>query len=242
MFSSYLSSRRSSGERNFFPPSKMVSIFDSASLPAETSFVRDRLRKTTMEMHPTDILPPVTADRKAFFQFLIDSCCVFNMLEDIVNTHTRFEPLRNTGIELHDALKLDIQWMIEHFPEDCDSSLTVGHAGRAYADHLKYLSLSSIPQFITHYYNIYFAHGAGGRLIGKEISKRLLEGYNLKFYILKEDTNLIKEDVKTRIDALASKWTPEEEEDCLDGIPDCFKFGQELLKYLYPLGAFHEGK
>ena len=41
---------------------------------------------------------------------------------------------------------------------------------------------NNIPKFICHYYNYYFAHLAGGRMIGKQMSKLLLDGETLEFY------------------------------------------------------------
>jgi hypothetical protein len=39
------------------------------------------------------------------------------------------------------------------------------------------------PQaFLCHFYNIYFAHSAGGRMIGKKVSEMCLDGAQLQFY------------------------------------------------------------
>jgi len=43
-------------------------------------------------------------------------------------------------------------------------------------------SSDDIPEFMCHYYNYYFAHLAGGRMIGKQMSKLLLDGETLEFY------------------------------------------------------------
>ena len=40
----------------------------------------------------------------------------------------------------------------------------------------------NIPKFMCHYYNHYFAHTAGGRMIGRRMSEKLLDNYTLKFY------------------------------------------------------------
>ena len=40
----------------------------------------------------------------------------------------------------------------------------------------------SIPKFMCHYYNHYFAHTAGGRMIGRRMADNLLESTTLKFY------------------------------------------------------------
>lgn len=40
----------------------------------------------------------------------------------------------------------------------------------------------SLPAFVCHYYNHYFAHTAGGRMIGKKMAAMLLDGHELHFY------------------------------------------------------------
>lgn len=37
--------------------------------------------------------------------------------------------------------------------------------------------------FTCHFYNFYFAHTAGGRMIGKMMSDKLLDGHKLNFYL-----------------------------------------------------------
>lgn len=44
------------------------------------------------------------------------------------------------------------------------------------------LAAESIPKFMCHYYNHYFAHTAGGRMIGRRMADKLLESNTLKFY------------------------------------------------------------
>jgi heme oxygenase len=41
-----------------------------------------------------------------------------------------------------------------------------------YAKHLKQLAADDPQSFICHYYNYYFAHTAGGRMIGKKVRAR----------------------------------------------------------------------
>ncbi len=38
------------------------------------------------------------------------------------------------------------------------------------------------PVFMCHFYNIYFAHTAGGRMIGTKIASMLLDSWELNFY------------------------------------------------------------
>lgn len=43
------------------------------------------------------------------------------------------------------------------------------------------------PAFLCHFYNIYFAHSAGGRMIGKKVSETVLDGAELQFYKYRGD-------------------------------------------------------
>lgn len=51
-----------------------------------------------------------------------------------------------------------------------------------YARKVAELATTDPPTFICHYYNFYFAHTAGGRMIGKKMSELLLDSATLKFY------------------------------------------------------------
>jgi len=73
---------------------------------------------------------------------------------------------RNTGLERSESLKEDLEWFKENghtIPEPSSPGLT-------YAQYLKELSVKDPQAFICHFYNIYFAHSAGGRMIGKKVN------------------------------------------------------------------------
>lgn len=60
--------------------------------------------------------------------------------------------------------------------KDLDWFRSQGHAipepsspGASYAKYLEELSEADPQAFICHFYNIYFAHSAGGRMIGKKV-------------------------------------------------------------------------
>ena len=44
------------------------------------------------------------------------------------------------------------------------------------------LAANDPPAFICHFYNVYFAHSAGGRMIGKKVSSMCLDDAELNFY------------------------------------------------------------
>eukprot|EP00983_Pelagomonas_calceolata_P082814 1156024-Pelagomonas_calceolata.AAC.3 len=54
--------------------------------------------------------------------------------------------------------------------------------GMTYARKVADLAATDPPTFICHYYNFYFAHTAGGRMIGSKMSQLLLDSATLKFY------------------------------------------------------------
>jgi hypothetical protein len=62
----------------------------------------------------------------------------------------------------------------------------VGEYGQEYARFLTETAARSLPAFACHYYNHYFAHTAGGRMIGKKMAAMLLDGIELNFYKVRD--------------------------------------------------------
>ena len=123
---------------------------------------------------------PYITTHDDYLQFLVDSLHVYQAMEEIVNDKDELVVFRNTGLERTKPLQEDIEFMVKTYglkrPE-------VGPAGREYADELRRIAArGAIPEFICHYYNFYFAHTAGGRMIGKQMSALLLDKKTLEFY------------------------------------------------------------
>ena len=91
---------------------------------------------------------------------------------------------RSTGLERVAPLETDIQFMMAEYGL---ARPPVGKPGKEYAEVLR--QTKSIPEFICHYYNHYFAHTAGGRMIGKQISALLLDKTTLEFYKVNMDVD-----------------------------------------------------
>jgi heme oxygenase (biliverdin-producing, ferredoxin) len=72
---------------------------------------------------------------------------------------------RNTGLERSEALKKDLEW----FKDQGHTIPEPSSPGISYAHYLEELSEKDPQAFICHFYNIYFAHSAGGRMIGKKV-------------------------------------------------------------------------
>ena len=82
--------------------------------------------------------------------------------------------------------------------------------------------------------NFYFAHTAGGRMIGKRMADMLLEGKTLNFYQWDKgdvDKELLP-GLRGKIDAMADGWTREQKDLCLAQTADSFKFGGALLQHI----------
>ncbi|KAK2660381.1 hypothetical protein Ddye_006914 [Dipteronia dyeriana] len=104
-----------------------------------------------------------------FVKYLVDSQFVFDTIERIV---------RNTGLERAGGISKDLEWFSGQgvvFPEP--STL-----GVSYAKYLEELAEKSAPLFLSHLYNIYFSHIAGGQVIAKQVSEKILEGRELELY------------------------------------------------------------
>ena len=76
---------------------------------------------------------------------------------------------RNTGLERSESLAKDLEWFKEQghvIPQPSPPGLT-------YAQKLEELSKNDPHAFICHFYNTYFAHSAGGRMIGRKVTFQL---------------------------------------------------------------------
>ena len=74
---------------------------------------------------------------------------------------------RNTGLERSEKLAKDLEWFKEQgytIPEPSSPGVT-------YSQYLKELSENDPQAFLCHFYNVYFAHSAGGRMIGRKVNK-----------------------------------------------------------------------
>ncbi|KAH9322478.1 hypothetical protein KI387_017117, partial [Taxus chinensis] len=102
---------------------------------------------------------------EGYLKFLVDSKLVYDTLENIVQkaSHPDYAEFRNTGLERSDHLAKDLEW----FRQQGHAIPEPSSPGTSYANYLQELSEQDPPAFICHFYNVYFAHSAGGRMIGK---------------------------------------------------------------------------
>lgn len=215
----------------------------------EISFIDTELRGAAMKLHTRSQAPkegeaqekpkpkePYVPTHMDYLKFLVDSQAVYKTLEEIVQREElqpQLGPFVNTGLERGDRLEEDIEFMTKEYDLDRPD---VGEKGQFYSDKLVQIfaekGKEGIPEFMCHYYNYYFAHTAGGRMIGKQMAALLLDKKTLEFYKWDGDLNKIKSTVKASIEDMAASWSREEKDQCIDATADAFIGGGGINAYL----------
>lgn len=174
--------------------------------------------------------PPWEPSKEGYLQFLLESREVYRAFESIMESG-RVDYYKNfvdTGLERSSALDADIEYMQKNFnlPEQ---TTTHDGPGQTYAAFLEQISVDSPPAFICHYYNHYFAHSAGGRMIGAQVSKAALDNWMGDFYKWDGDIKELLNQVRKSINGIADTWTEEEKKRCIEETPNTFKYSGSLL-------------
>ncbi|KAJ7956697.1 Heme oxygenase 1 [Quillaja saponaria] len=162
-----------------------------------------------------------------YLRFLVDSKLIYDTLEGIVEKapFSSYAEFRNTGLERSVKLAKDLEWFKEQgytIPEPSSPGVT-------YAQYLKELSEKDSQAFLCHFYNIYFAHTAGGRMIGKKVAEKILNKKELEFYKWDGDLSQLLQSVREKLNKVAKSWTREEKDHCLEETEKSFKFSGEIL-------------
>ena len=231
----------------------------STNKGVEHPFLDVQLRGAAMKLHtrsqspkegqaPEQTKEPYVPTRMDYLQFLVDSQCVYNAMETIVrlpHLQPQLQVFHSTGLERVQPLEEDIKYMMETYQL---IRPIIGQAGRAYeaflmdlvSDSKNQSSSVTIPRFICHYYNYYFAHTAGGRMIGKQMSALLLDKVTLKFYQWEQgDVNVLKTVVKDNIENLAQTFTDEQKLACEEETANAFRYAGAINMYLSGGGNHH---
>lgn len=192
---------RGRGQISTIVPSK-TSMHLSAPVQSKTAggFIETELRGQAMKLHTRSQAPkegqaedkkaePYTPTHDDYLHFLVDSQHIYKAFEDIVNSIDELAIFRNTGLERVEPLEQDIEFMVKEY--NLERPL-VGQPGLSYAEQMRRLAKEGlVPEIMCHYYNYYFAHTAGGRMIGKQMSALLLDKKTLEFYKVCRDSALI---------------------------------------------------
>ncbi|KAG0487526.1 hypothetical protein HPP92_009621 [Vanilla planifolia] len=167
---------------------------------------------------------------EGYLQFLVDSKVVYDTLESIVAEadYPFYAEFRNTGLERSEALANDLRWFEGQghaIPEPSSPGLT-------YSQYLKEISIKDPQAFICHFYNIYFAHTAGGRMIGKKVADMILNGKELEFYKWEGNLRKLLQNVKEKINKVAMGWSREDKNHCLEETEKSFKCSADILRLI----------
>ncbi|XP_062211462.1 probable inactive heme oxygenase 2, chloroplastic [Phragmites australis] len=167
---------------------------------------------------------------EGFLRYLVDSKLVFGTIERIVaeSTDVAYVYFRKSGLERSDSIAKDLEWFREQgiaIPEPSTS-------GSTYAAYLTELAESNAPAFLSHYYNIYFAHTTGGMAIGNKICEKILEGRELEFYKWDDDVELLLKDAKEKLNELSKHWTRKDRNLCLKEAAKCFQYLGKMVRLI----------
>lgn len=133
----------------------------------------------------------------------------------------------STGLERSGALERDISYMVKTWALKADPPTG---PGLAYAAFLRNLAEMSPPAFLCHYYNFYFAHTAGGRMIGAQVSKLALDMWMGDFYKWDGEVKDLVASVREKLNEVADSWSRDEKDSCLRETPRTFSYSGTLLR------------
>ncbi|KAL5225748.1 hypothetical protein ABZP36_012387 [Zizania latifolia] len=178
--------------------------------------------------------PPVSRwepSVEGYLRFLVDSKLVFQTLKAIVDRAAVpwYAEFRNTGLERSEQLKKDLEWfrLQGHIIPEPSAP------GTTYASYLEELAEKDPQAFICHFYNVYFAHTAGGRMIGKKVSEKILNKKELEFYIWEGNLSQLLQNVRNKLNQVASSWSRGEKDHCLEETEKSFKYSGDLLRHIF---------
>ncbi|KAI3864486.1 hypothetical protein MKX03_003307 [Papaver bracteatum] len=194
----------------------------------------EELRSVAMKLHVKE--PPKEGGKKktmaqilmgaempsldGYVKFLVDSKLVYETLENIISnpTSSPCAQLQHTGLERSGALANDLEWFREEMNMQIPSPTAYGIS---YACYLEEISLTNPKAIPCHFYDIYFGHAVGGRILGKKVAEKILENKELEFY--KYNGELSK---------CFNGWSREEKDQCLEQTEISFKYSEDIMKLI----------
>lgn len=213
--------------------------------PGEHKGFVEEMRFVAMRLHTKDQAPregeqeasalPIDAwfpARADFMQFLIDSRAVYDYFENDLTrdgtSHPIFSRFAQTGLERVAALDTDIAYLKELGVSVSAPSIRATR----YVEYLKGLLQDKPESVLCHWYNYYFAHTAGGRMIGRLMQDRLFGGRHFAFYEWESDVKETLNKVRVIIDEVAADWPREIKDDCLKETGLAFGYSGTVLQNL----------
>ncbi|CAL5228825.1 g12026 [Coccomyxa viridis] len=220
------------------------STVDSKPRPGEKKGFVEEMRFVAMRLHTRDQAPKEgereaaeqawkqwQPSREGYLRFLTESKEVYETLEGIVAEahHPDYARFQNTGLERSAGLAEDIAWMQQEYSL-APAKPSEDGPGQVYSRLLRQLADEDPPVFLCHFYNIYFAHTAGGRMIGTKVASMILDSRQLNFYKYNGDHKPMLEGVREQLNETAEGWSREEKDRCLNETQKSFKYSGDLLR------------
>lgn len=213
--------------------------------PGEKKGFVEEMRVVAMKLHTKDQAPregkqeqsalPITAwypSKPSFMQFLVDSRHVYHFFETELTpqstSHPIFSRFVNVGLERLDALDKDIAYLNGL---DVDTPPPTQAATR-YVLYLRRIVDDKPECVLCHWYNYYFAHFAGGRMIGRLMQERLFDNKQLEFYEWGTDNKLLLAPARAAIDDVAKDWSRQLKDICLKETGLAFGYSGTVLQNL----------
>ncbi|KAL3147622.1 Heme oxygenase 1 [Trebouxia sp. C0009 RCD-2024] len=218
----------------------------SKARPGEKKGFVEEMRFVAMKLHTKDQAPKEGGKaaapqpfqkwqptREGYLKFLVESKLVYDALEQVVQEASvpEYALLQKTGLERAGPLSTDIDNLTAEYNLQKPEPAADG-PGSEYAKFLKEVSQSEPQVFICHFYNTYFAHTAGGRMIGSKVSQMILDNKQLNFYKYDSDVKELLNQVRDTINQVAEGWTREQKDKCLDETEKAFAYSSSLLKFI----------
>ncbi|CAE6012408.1 unnamed protein product [Arabidopsis arenosa] len=168
--------------------------------------------------------------KEGFLKYLVDSKLVFDTIERIVDEseNVSYAYFRRTGLERCESIEKDLQWFRGEdlvIPEP-------SNIGVSYAKYLEEQAGESAPLFLSHFYSIYFSHIAGGQVIVRQVSEKLLEGKELEFNSWEGDAQDLLKGVREKLNVLGEHWTRDEKNKCLKETAKAFKYMGQIVRLI----------
>ncbi|KAG5230955.1 inactive heme oxygenase [Salix suchowensis] len=167
---------------------------------------------------------------EGFVKYLVDSKLVFDTLERIVDKSddVSYAYFRKTGLERSEGLAKDLAWFSQRNIEIPEPSTP----GTSYVKYLEELAEDNAPLFLSHFYNIYFSHIAGGQVISRKVSDKLLQGRELEFYRWGGDAQELLKGVREKLNMLGEHWTRDEKNKCLKEAAKSFRYLGQIVRLI----------
>ncbi|KAF8029561.1 hypothetical protein BT93_E2087 [Corymbia citriodora subsp. variegata] len=164
---------------------------------------------------------------EGFVQYLVNSKLVFDTVERIVDesSDVAYAYFTKTGLERSEGLSKDLEW----FSQQNVAIPNPSNAGISYSKYLEELAEKSAPLFLSHFYNIYFSHIAGGQLI---VNQKILEGRHLEFCQWEGDVHESLKGVREKLNMLGEHWSRDEKNKCLREATKCFRYMGQIVRLI----------